>query len=357
MENTRQTRRKYNRERSPSCVTWLSRPEHVPRIVCSSDCSDAPCCNAMRWSLLSCSQSLSRAAATACASFRAKASCALRARSTLRASSFDVAMPDKCSTESCHLLASDVFIHSWCRSVLSSLAVVPVAECAVLMNDISSPAPEDVASAREDTEDMREDQTHSVHASRRDECSYGRHSLGLGPSCCVGAHAGRPGPRRPTVVRNITIPNMDHYERMWDRVCFADVILFGLLLRPHTRHAVRQEKGERARACSGLCARCGPPRSFVRALRRARGHWCLPREHASRRRKTNLHRRIEQADAKPAAPAGGQENAEKGGWSWGALAAMDGVSAHELPCLHPPTDPTRVTSAQFSALSSVRAPI
>ena len=163
--------------------------------------------------------------------------------------------------------------------------------------------------------------------------------------------------RAPAALSRVAIPNMDYYERMWDRVCFADVILFGLLLRAHTRHAVRQEKGERARACSGLCARCGPPRSFVRALRRARGHWCLPREHASRRRKTNLHRRIEQADAKPAAPAGGQENAEKGGWSWGALAAMDGVSAHELPCLHPPTDPTRVTSAQFSALSSVRAPI
>ena len=45
-----------------------------------------------------------------------------------------------------------------------------------------------------------------------------------------------------------------------------------------------------------------------------------------------------QADAKPAAPAGGQENAEKGGWSWGALAAMDGVSAHDLPCLRLPAE-------------------
>ena len=170
----------------------------------------------------------------------------------------------------------------------------------------------------------------------------------------------RGGPCRGPGPGPLAIPNMDHLHITNE--CGTGFVLLmssysGCSSGPHTRHAVRQEKGERARACSGLCARCGPPRSFVRALRRARGHWCLPREHASRRRKTNLHRRIEQADAKPAAPAGGQENAEKGGWSWGALAAMDGVSAHELPCLHPPTDPTRVTSAQFSALSSVRAPI
>ena len=56
----------------------------------------------------------------------------------------------------------------------------------------------------------------------------------------------RGGPCRGPGPGPLAIPNMDHYERMWDRVCFADVILFGLLLRaPHT--ACRSARKRRTR--------------------------------------------------------------------------------------------------------------
>jgi hypothetical protein len=58
--------------------------------------------------------------------------------------------------------------------------------------------------------------------------------------------------------------------------------------------------------------------------------FCLPREHGSKCKLTCTL----QVEAKPAAAAEGQEKPERKGWSWGALAALDGVSIRSL---HAPT--------------------
>lgn len=42
-----------------------------------------------------------------------------------------------------------------------------------------------------------------------------------------------------------------------------------------------------------------------------------------------------QVEAKPAAAAEGQEKPEEKGWSWGALALLDGVSIRSFPAPTP----------------------
>ena len=88
----------------------------------------------------------------------------------------------------------------------------------------------------------------------------------------------------------------------------------------HTRGMPFGKKKEPAAVCMQLISTfllCTTEKEF----------FCLPREHG---RKCKLTCTL-QVEAKPADAAEGQEKSERKGWSWGALAALDGVSIHSFP--------------------------